>query len=564
MSFPLQNIEFTQLKADLIAYFRADPEFKDYNFEGSGLNMLISILAYVCHYNTYYLSMSVNESFLASAQIFKNVVLRARDLNYIPRRKTGAEAIISLSVNDDYIPINPSTVITIPKYTNFIVGGYNFFTTQEYLLNFANDYSFDNVIIRQGSYQTINYTSDGSINQSYDIENVAVDNDTLEVYVDGVLWTNQNNISSLDSTSEVYQIELTEDLYVKILFGDNILGKAPENGSTINIIYTITNGDECNGFDEFSLNDIVMDQFLNTYDNSKFDIVTIEVASGGSDYETTESIKSNAPKFYESQGRLVTKNDYISLLSQHQLVNAVNVYGGSDDPINPFYGKVYIAVIPPEDLNLTEYQKSVLLAYLDNRNILTIHPEFVDVRYIYTDIIGTIYYKQQYESQLSTVRNEVENTITNFYESMTKFDSVFKTAKLITAVNNLDYIGNTNLSFSNFIYFSKTGTGTYVFQLLNEIVANSIDCDIISGSLNEGFYDNGNGKILTKKSGNDIIGEVDYDNGVIEIYPGYDITITEPINGFKISFNTNYDDVHYQKNNSVILGNINLIYTRYI
>ena len=559
MSFPVSSVEYSAIKTDLINYFKANDEFKDYNFDGSGLNLILSILSYVTHYNIHYLSMSTSDAFLSTAQIFKNVVLRARDLNYIPRRKTGAEAVISMAVKTAYIPSDPDTVITMPKYTNFSVGGYNFYTTQEYLFNYANDYSFSEIVIRQGTYQTVSFTSSGLVNQYFDVENTTIDNDTLEVYVDGVLWSNQNNITSLDENSETYQIELTEDNYVRIIFGDNILGKVPDNGADIQVIYTITNGLDGNGFTTFTLSDIVQDQFSTTYDNSKFDMATVEISAGGAEYETMESIKNNAPKFYESQGRLVTKNDYISLLSQHQLVDAVNVYGGSDDLINPYYGKVYIAVKPVSALNLTTLQKTTLMEYIDSRNILTIHPEFVDVRYIYVDIGGTVYYKQQYESSLPETRNTVENTITDFFNDMVKFDSMFKQAKLITSLNNLDRVGNTNLTFYPHVFFEKDANDAYIFKLLNNIVPESIDCDIV-----DGFYDDGMGNILTKKTGNAIIGEVDYSIGLIEIYPGYEISDTEPADGYRLDFQTVYGDISYQNQNSVALNEISLAYSRFV
>lgn len=562
MTLEIAEIEFTEIKGNIKRYLSSKSEFTDYNFEGSGLSYILDLLAYITHYNGFYLNTSVNEMFLGTAQLRKNVNSIARMLNYVPRRMTGAESVISISLKEESKPADPSTTITLSKYTDFVASNVHFYCKNEYQFTDANSYSLSSVVLRQGTYQELIEESTGQANQLYVIESDSIDNDTLEVYVNGDLWTLENNLLLIDEDSTSYSIELTDDNYVNVIFGDGIVGKIPEIGLEIKFIYTNTVGEEGNNYVDFDLNEVLLDNFSNAYDNSDFDITTVEIAAGGSNYETTNAIKINAPKFYETQGRLVTRSDYIAYLLRNQLVEDVNVWGGEDSVPEPIYGTIFICIKPVGSTKLTSYQEQVITEYIDKKNVLSIKLEYIDPIYFYINVSGTVYFYQQYEAQLSDIRNEVEEEITNHFNDLETFESLFKMAKFITELNELEKIANTNIEVSPFFYFSLSPTDAYYFVVNNILVEESIDCSIVSGDLDEGFYDDGNGNILTKKSGNAIIGEVNYVEGLIEIYSGYEITTPEPTNGFQCFFKTEYDDVFYKRNRTILLGSILLTYIR--
>lgn len=562
MSLNIASVEFSEVKDALKSYLSTKSGFTDYNFEGSGLSYIIDALAYMIHYNGYYLNMSVNECFLDYAQLRKNVNALARMLNYNPRRPTGAQTIVTIAVESGAEPSDPSVIITIPKYTDFASSGDVFYSTEQYQLTSENGYSFSGAILRQGIKRTTTVTSNGLADQSIIIENTKIDNDTLEVYVDGTLWTKQNNLTVLTDESQCYFVELTDDNYVKIVFGDGIIGAKPGIGETIEIIYTETAGVDSNEYDSFVINDIVQDQYGNLYDSGNIVVTVTSSATGGADYESISSIKANAPRFYEAQGRLVTVNDYLSYLSQHQLVDDVNVWGGEDDLPTPIYGKVLICVKPVTGSALSSADEEILRSYIEDKSMLTIIQEFRDPTYFYIDIAGTVYYNQQYADELNTVRDDVEQEISDFFAEIDTFDSIFKSARFVTALVNLTKIDNVNLTFSPFFYFSKIATGNYYWVLDNSIVAGTISCNIVNGSIDEGFYDDGSGNILTRKSGNAIIGEVDYTSGTIEIFPNYSISATEPTNGFQVYFDVTNDDLYYKRNRIVECGTLTLTYTR--
>jgi hypothetical protein len=555
----ISEIEFNAIKENLKTYFKSQSEFTDYNFEASGLSILLDALAYTIHYLSFYLNTAVTESFLDSAILRKNINSHAKALNYLPRRKSGAEAIINIDTKSNYIPFDTSTIITIPVYANFISNTYNFFTKEEYQLTNTNSYSFDNIVLRQGLIKEYIALSSGLVNQEITIQNANIDNDIFNIYVDDVLWTHDQDLTDINETSLTYSLEMTDDNYVKIIFGDGILGSIPVLNAEIKVVYSETLGLEGNNYSNFSLNSILEDNYSNTYDNSMFTITTVEQSLGGNDEESIDSIKLNAPKFYASQDRLVNKSDYESFLEKNAIVQKASVWGGDEDT-EIKYGTVYMAIKPNNAENLTSNQKTEILEYLNSQNILSINLEFKDINYVYVNVEGTIYYKSQYESTLNITRSDVETAISNFFTNLDVFNGNLEYSRLITDLRDLERIGNVTITIKPYFKFVKNPNGAYNWNLGNALKENSVICNIIYGSTDEGFYSEGT-NIKTNKSGNAIIGSIDNTLGTIEIYPGYSITESN-IN--KVYFETENEDIKYQRNNSILPGINNLVYSRYV
>ena len=94
----VSDLDFESIKNDLVQYFKDRPEFADYEFAGSGLNLLMDILAYNTHYNALAANFSLNESFIDTALVRSNVVSLAKSLNYIPRSARSSSTKITLTV----------------------------------------------------------------------------------------------------------------------------------------------------------------------------------------------------------------------------------------------------------------------------------------------------------------------------------------------------------------------------------------------------------------------------------------------------------------------------------
>ena len=92
------NLDFEQIKTSIKDYIRANSDFTDFDFEGSNFSVLIDTLAYNTYITAFNSNMIVNESFLDSATVRENVVSLARNIGYVPRSRTAAQATVSFSV----------------------------------------------------------------------------------------------------------------------------------------------------------------------------------------------------------------------------------------------------------------------------------------------------------------------------------------------------------------------------------------------------------------------------------------------------------------------------------
>ena len=95
----ITELDFDTIKTNLKNFLRQQSEFTDYDFEGSGLDILLDVLAYNTHYNAYYTNMIANEAFLDTAILRDSVVSHAKSLGYIPHSRRPAVANVNIAVS---------------------------------------------------------------------------------------------------------------------------------------------------------------------------------------------------------------------------------------------------------------------------------------------------------------------------------------------------------------------------------------------------------------------------------------------------------------------------------
>src|SRR6266498_3582203 len=93
-SIDLVSLDFDAQKTALISFLKTQDQFKDYDFEGSNLNLLIDLLTYNTFKNAFYLNMALSEGFIDSAQLEPSVLSHAKELNYLPRSARSAKAVV--------------------------------------------------------------------------------------------------------------------------------------------------------------------------------------------------------------------------------------------------------------------------------------------------------------------------------------------------------------------------------------------------------------------------------------------------------------------------------------
>lgn len=446
----MTDLDFNTIKENLKTYLKSQDTLQDYNYEGSALSVLLDVLAYNTQYNAYYLNMVANEMFLDTALARDSVVSQAKLLNYIPHSAIAPSATINLTVTGVTQP-----QLTLPRFTNFLsesIDGinYNFVTTDDTIteVNLAtNEAFFANVEIKQGIPASFNYTVSNSNNPTskFQLPEPNVDTTTLQVLVQQSssnssfqTYTKASSFVSLNGNSLVYFLQEGLGGNYEIYFGDDILGKKLVDGNIVRVSYLTTSGTAAAGANNFVLMDTIQG-----YSTSS--INGVSAAIKGSDRETIDSIKFQAPKSYSAQNRAVSKEDYITAIQQNNLgysFDAVNVWGGEDnDP--PSYGSVFISLKPTGAYAFTQTQKEKLINdVIKPISVLTVVPKIVDPDYTYLQLTANVLYDPKRTNlTASQIQTNVKTAIANYANTaLNTFNSTF-------SVNDFnEVIKNTNQS----------------------------------------------------------------------------------------------------------------------
>jgi hypothetical protein len=555
------EFDFDEVKDNLKVFMRNQTEFKDYDFEGSGLSALLDVLAYNTHYLGFNANMLANEMFLDSSQLRSSVVSHAKTLGYTTRSARAAQAVINVYLNttDTSATMTAGTVFTASIGDT----SYQFVTIQDTIsTNIGSVIPFNNLSVYEGSFVSTRYTTDTqNVEQRFLINDARADTTTLTVKVQNsstdsitATYTLATDIAALTSTSNVYFLQEVEDGKFEIYFGDDILGNAVVDGNIIILNYVVTNKGVANSASTFT-NSAAIDGI------SSVNVSTVSASAGGSEPETIQSIKYNAPLDYASQGRCVTAEDYKTYVKQlFPNTQAVSVWGGENGSYNSStgvsdiaeYGKVFISVKSTTGLNLNEVQKAQLVTDLASYTVASITPVVVDPETL--NLILNVNFK--YDSSATTRANEslvslVNSTVTNYNTNYLKvFNSVFRHSQftgLVDATDSAILSNITTVSLSSSYTPNTLGSYSFTVNLGNPLYNphsghNAASGGVIastgfyvSGNINEMFFDDdgvGNLRIYYLVSGVrtyylELAGTVDYLTGLISTYPVY---ITEVSN----------------------------------
>jgi hypothetical protein len=557
------ELDFDKIKENLKDFFRGQDEFKDYDFEGAGLSMLLDVLAYNTHYNNLYTNLAVNESFLDSASKRSSIVSLAKTLGYMPRSAKCAKAVVDVRIVS---PTSNPTVVTLPAYQQFetTVDGinYTFFNTAAYTVAAGvNGYVFSGVELLEGT--PLQYKFTVTTGGKYVIPNPNVDTDTIRVRVQDAAtsgtfetYTYSNNIVALQGTSKIFFLKEVEGGLHEISFGDDILGKKLSNGNIVTVDYFVSGMAGANGSRLFNYTG-------SSLLGGSINVSTKVVAYGGGSPENLDSIKYNAPRMYAAQNRAVTPEDYKTLiLANFPEASSVSVWGGEKNA-PATYGKVYICIRPTEASKLTTLEKNYILSsILENKNMVSVTPEIVDPEYLNISLHVTAYYNP---AETTKTANDLKTIITNTifaYDDadLKKFEGVFRHSKLTRLIDTSDP-SLTNCTVTVLIRRKQivkyNVSAQYILNVINPLYNSGIAEGAIYSS---GFYikgseeihyidDDGQGSLrlyildtnYQKNIVNPSIGTVDYDKGYLVI-SNLNITDLADID-FEISMKPQSNDV---------------------
>ena len=424
----LTELDFDGIKANIKNFLKDQTEFTDYNFEGSALSTLIDILAYNTYMLSYYTNMVANESFLDTAIKRENVVSHAKLLGYTPRSTRSASTILNVTSSTN------QTLNRNSYFTADVDGSTYYFSPLESVSLSANVAT--NIAVYEGKNVTnkfvVNLTD---VTQKFVIPNPKIDTSTLLVKVQENITSGEEiffqntNLTTVEPDSKIYYLEEDSDYNYRLLFGDNVLGKALQSGNVVTAEYKVSAGASANGATSFTPPaNITVNSSVSSF--------------GGAFRESTESIKFIAPRNFEGQNRAVTVTDYRTLILRDvPNVEAVSVWGGQDQLPHPVYGKVFIAIKPVGDEKLNNLQKqSIKNTVLNTRNIVSVLPELVDPKYIYIKINTKLVYDRR---KTALTKNEIIAKLklqVNLFaqKELSNFDTSFRYSKFLYLIDNVD------------------------------------------------------------------------------------------------------------------------------
>ena len=555
----VSDLDFDDIKTNLKTFMRNQSEFTDYDFEGSGINALLDVLAYNTHYLGMNMNMVANEAFLDTASIRSSVVSHAKTLGYTPSSARASVANVNVTLNG---AIDSLTSAIIPLGTIFTTQindvNYQFVTVSEHTTNKVNGIlSFTNIPIHEGTYITNRYVVDTSnVDQKFLLNDKRADTTTLTVDVfdtssstSSTTFTLATDTTQTNTNSNVYFLQESTDGKFEIYFGDGIIGKALSDGNVVRMRYVVTNKAVANGASSFSSSATISGV-------SDLTIATVSNASGGSEPESVQSIKFNAPLDFAAQGRAVTINDFKTIVPKvYPNTKSIQVYGGEDNDV-PVYGRVYISIVPTSG-SITASAKNTIVRELKNTyTVASITPVIVDPEYTNLRLnISFTYNSKNTTKTTETLISNVNTTVNNFNtDKLSKFDSAFRHSQFTKLIDETDPAITSNITtiklskdFTPVLNTSTKYTIPFNNALYNPHSGHDADSGgivsstgfFISGNTNEMFLnDDGQGNIrlfyitggTTNTYENNTQGTIDYKNGLI-ILNSLNITSVSNVDG---------------------------------
>ena len=388
----VNSLDFSTIKSNLKAYLSSQEEFKDFNFDGAAMSILLDVLSYNTHYEAFYNNMVANEMFLDSAVKRSSLVSIAKHLGYTPASMRCAEAVVDVTLGTT---AGFSTTLPVNTVFNGIKDGsnYNYINTSTATINLdATTKHISNLTIKEGRIASASFVVNASdADQKFVISDTNVDTTTLTIRVQesptddsGYInnWELASDINDVTSTSRVYFLQEVSDNKYEIYFGDDVVGAKVDDGNLIVVSYLVSSGEIANNMGKLD------NATSRAFSYRSGDIVEVVSAStSGAERETKKSIRSNAPKSYQAQDRAVTTDDFKSILARdYPDMESVNVWGGEEnDP--PEYGRVIISFKPISGTIITEQTKSsIVSSIIKNKNVVAIDVRIEDPDYTYVDV----------------------------------------------------------------------------------------------------------------------------------------------------------------------------------
>lgn len=334
------NQDFWSMKSRLVDFIneRFGPNgtelpnsFNDF-VESSLAIMLIENFAFLADTLSFKQDQQFNEIFIDSVTEIENAFRIAKEQGFQPQPPIAARSLWAGTINTVLATdLTISTPVIIDVVANDVP-----ITIELFAANSDNTPLFDeDIIISSGSLvntsiiglegRTISeqFSGDGEVNQSLQLNFTPVIWDSIRVDVDGSTWTQVEYFTDSQRRKE-FRVEFDSDYNGFVIFGNNRAGMIPTRGSLINVTYRIGGGIRGNivtGFVEIQKQASVpglgfsLPVTFRNYTKGEY----------GYDGDTIDDIRRKLPVWNRTQNRAVTGNDYKTV---------------ADSFVTPYYGQV--------------------------------------------------------------------------------------------------------------------------------------------------------------------------------------------------------------------------------
>lgn len=444
------EFDFDSIKSNLKEFLRGQEEFKDYNFEASGLAVLIDLLAYNSHMNAMSQHLAMSELFLPSANARSNIVSLASHLGYVPNSRTSAMASIDIDVFGSDFPLSDDGSnggVFIQQGTVFSGGGLSWYATEDSFpaSTSASHYLFSGVSLAQGIKKTMSYYYDTQQEyQKFEIPdpNIVTDSIRVKVFMGSTMDGDFNEYRRFTDFAAFSRNSLTKPYFIQEnssglyeIYFSSIPEEKPAFGARIQVEYISSAGTAGNGI-KFFTTDV---SIINGSENRRY--TTITQSNGGKERESKESIRVNSLNLFPTQNRCVTVEDYTSLImKEFPQTESVNVWGG-ENHLPPTYGSVFVCIKPLSGLFLSDSQKEhIKKTILDPKNVVSLIPEIIDPDYTYVSLTVDVQYDTSRTLFSKTeLRTRILSTIKSYTSTvLEKFDKTFRQSSLFRLIDQID------------------------------------------------------------------------------------------------------------------------------
>ncbi len=553
-NIPITDLDFDQIKANLTQFLRDQDQFKDLDFEGAGINILLDALAANTHYHSFYINMVANEMFLDSATTRGSIVSLAKHLGYTPRSVISATARVKVVSATDPFPSQTNKFLPPDTVFQTTVDGVTFNFLNLAQAEFVEDpggsgeFIIDEITIQEGTHLDTAFVVDKlNPDQKFIIADPKIDTTTLTVRVQLSItdvtgadepWQKFDNLIDVGEDDAAYQLQEVEGGFFELIFGDGIVGRAVDNGNVILVDWLSGNSDAPNGA---GINDVPESRAFTVTGN--FDIEVLDAAAGGAKRESLESIKFFAPLNFQAQDRAVTSNDYAAIVARDfPDIESLFVFGGEDiDP--PQFGKVFISLKPVVGVTISDAEKlTIANTILKRRNVVSITPIVIDPDFTFLLVETEVRFDPRATAlPPSGIEELIEQVIRSFSdEELEKFEQNFRYSNLICAIDDSEPSirnNSTTIKMQKRFEPSLGRAVTYILEFNNPIFHPEDGFQPVLSSTTFGFFDpetnavvdaflddDGNGVIrvfrlvdLEKRIVNECIGRINYETGKVEI-----------------------------------------------